>query len=199
MVRKAKLDDIETLILCICFFSAVCGDTDLNEVKNIRKMVACVFKIELMSSLLYWRKDARIFEMKILTAATSGYRAQRSDNVNEIVLERSVLEQLLGKKAARTRCSLQRWSPASIHKKLGEYVVGQDHAKRTIATTVYKHLQICKLNRKRKGVDKIQKANILLIGAFAVEAVLSVPQFAELAIRGADTQDAERSCRKISF
>ncbi|MBN1401006.1 MAG: AAA family ATPase, partial [Anaerolineae bacterium] len=53
--------------------------------------------------------------------------------------------------------------PREIHEALGEYVVGQDLAKKVLAVAVYNHYK-----RILAGVDRddveVQKSNILLIG-----------------------------------
>jgi ATP-dependent Clp protease ATP-binding subunit ClpX len=49
--------------------------------------------------------------------------------------------------------------PREIHAFLDRYVIGQEHAKRTLSVAVYNH---CK--RVRLGPDEVGKSNILLIG-----------------------------------
>ncbi|MDO8805858.1 MAG: AAA family ATPase, partial [Elusimicrobiota bacterium] len=55
-------------------------------------------------------------------------------------------------------------SPAKIYETLGEYVVGQQEAKKTVSAGVFLHLKRSELNKKRSGPDKIAKSNILIIG-----------------------------------
>jgi len=56
-------------------------------------------------------------------------------------------------------------TPAEIKKYLDDYVIGQEHAKRTLSVAVYNHYK--RLNYKKKaGEDDVElsKSNILLIG-----------------------------------
>ncbi|OHA62729.1 MAG: hypothetical protein A2117_01280 [Candidatus Wildermuthbacteria bacterium GWA2_46_15] len=55
-------------------------------------------------------------------------------------------------------------APAVIYEKLGEYVVGQEDAKRAISAGVYLHLKRTKLNAHRPKGQKLAKSNILIIG-----------------------------------
>jgi len=54
------------------------------------------------------------------------------------------------------------FSPVEIHKKLDEYIVGQDIAKKVISVAVYKHYRSI-LNIKSSSVE-IEKSNIMIIG-----------------------------------
>lgn len=57
--------------------------------------------------------------------------------------------------------------PVNIYNKLGEYIIGQDEAKKTIATEIYNHYKRNKYNKESKNNNdaiKIEKSNILLVG-----------------------------------
>ena len=63
--------------------------------------------------------------------------------------------------------------PEEIKRKLDEYVIGQDEAKKTLAVAVYNHykriLQLGGKNGKKRENDvEIQKSNVLLIGPTGV-------------------------------
>ena len=162
LIRKHKLDDVEVQILWILVSAAVNGDDDLNRVANIRKMVSVLNKIDPIAASKYWRRDAKLIEKKIVLPV---YPMRGQTGIAELSLRPDDLDRLLGLKVKREKAAPKLTSPATMFGKLGEYVVGQEQARRTLATGIFKHLQICKLNRKRKGVDRIPKANIMMLGS----------------------------------
>ena len=54
--------------------------------------------------------------------------------------------------------------PLEIHDVLGEYVVGQDQAKRTLSVAVYNHYKRVQMMRADDDDIELQKSNILLLG-----------------------------------
>ncbi len=67
---------------------------------------------------------------------------------------------------ARKAASRGLLTPASIKKALDEYVIGQEHAKRTLAVAVYNHYKRVNTSEHFHTLDdvEIEKSNILLIG-----------------------------------
>lgn len=165
IVRKNKLDDVEAQILVILAFASVHADDDLNKVGDIGKMIQFLNKLDPVTAMPYWRKDSRLIVKKLITPSYPYRERGRPAVPNALFLEASTLDLIAGKKTPREKGPVIRCLPSTLYEKLGEYVVGQKNARRMVATGVYKHQQICRLNRKRKGVDRLQKANLLLIGA----------------------------------
>lgn len=161
IVRKHKLDEIETQILAMLAFAAIHGDDELCKAGNIGKAIQFLNQLDPVTAMTYWRKDSRLIAKNIVTPIYP-YRG-RMTVPDALFLEAAILDQILGKKV-RKSVPASRCLPAALSEKLGAYVVGQDQARRTIATGVYKHQQLCRLNKAKKGVDRLQRANIFLIG-----------------------------------
>ena len=60
--------------------------------------------------------------------------------------------------------NLKLYKPIEIKRKLDEYIIGQDDAKKVLSVSVYNHYK--RITHKTKSVDdvELQKSNVLLIG-----------------------------------
>lgn len=56
-------------------------------------------------------------------------------------------------------------TPHEIYDKLGEYVIGQDYAKKVLSVAVYNHYKRIKNNLSKNCEVEIDKSNVLLIGS----------------------------------
>lgn len=162
LVRKHQLDDIETQMLWIVLVAAVVDDTDLNKAQTIKKMILILNDIDPIQALKYWRTESRLIAKELVIP---GYMHRPQGVISDLTISPEVLDRLVGRKAKREKSAPRVTTPAAMFDKLGEYVIGQNEARRTLATGIFKHLQICRLNRKRKGLDRIPKANIFMIGS----------------------------------
>jgi len=54
--------------------------------------------------------------------------------------------------------------PRELYESLGEYVIGQDVAKRTLSVAVYNHYKRVQMMQGADGDTEVQKSNILLLG-----------------------------------
>ena len=159
IVHKHKLDDVEAQILLILAFAAVHSDEDLNNIGKIKKMLQYLNDLDPATAISYWEEGGRLRRCKLFAPP------KRWASRQELFINEATLDRILGRKTTGRNPSADRRLPVKLFADLGEFVVGQDHARRVIATTVFKHLQTCRLNKRRKGVNRLDKANILLIGA----------------------------------
>lgn len=70
-------------------------------------------------------------------------------------------------------------TPSEIHHELNQYVIGQEHAKKVLAVSVYNHYKRLQSQNEKHDVD-ITKSNILLIGPTGCGKTLLAQTLAKL-------------------
>lgn len=70
---------------------------------------------------------------------------------------------ILEKNGHTTTCDFKVLKPKEIKERLDAYIIGQEHAKRTIAVAVYNHYKRVKNAQKQSAVE-FSKSNVLLFG-----------------------------------
>ena len=82
---------------------------------------------------------------------------------NDILSEDELLDGENGVVSGKTPGPVHLSPPAEMKRRLDEYVIGQDRAKKALSVAVYNHYK--RISRKQKRDDvELQKSNILLIG-----------------------------------
>ena len=92
-----------------------------------------------------------------LIAGPSVYICDECVDLCNDVLEKEEDDNLFGNEQ-------QIITPAEIHKKLNEYVIGQEHAKKVLSVAVYNHYKRLSHSSQKNNEIEISKSNILLLG-----------------------------------
>lgn len=71
---------------------------------------------------------------------------------------------ILDKKSGPSQHELKILKPKEIKEKLDEYIIGQEHAKKTIAVAVYNHYKRLRNLQNRESSIEFSKSNVLLFG-----------------------------------
>jgi len=150
MMRSDRLYDIGDLLRLLC-------DNDFNKILSVRQR--------------YFSPGSRLFKKELIVRGLDGKCP---------VLGGAAISLLFGKDMAcdidrrdhrhhvcrRHRHKPPMMSAAEIYTRLNEYVVGQDHAKKIIASAVFQHLVRVRglQSGSKKNIRRFGKSNILLIG-----------------------------------
>lgn len=73
-----------------------------------------------------------------------------------------------------------RFVPSSIKKYLDDYIIGQEGAKKTIATAIFNHKMLLDMKREGyEGAEDIEKSNILMVGPSGVGKTAMIKRLAK--------------------
>lgn len=81
-----------------------------------------------------------------------------------IELCQSILDQERRRRGSSRKLFTNVPTPREIVQNLDQYVIGQDHAKRTLSVAVHNHYKRLMLHEEAEGDVEIEKSNILLVG-----------------------------------
>ncbi len=162
IAQKYRLDEIEAQILMVLAITVMCCKDDYSAMKCIKSKLSLLNGNNELFLINYLGQDSKLAAKRLITAESCRIRGFSSD----LEITQWALDKIMAKKTKRRQraCSAIN-SPKTLYSRLNDYVVGQDNAKKAVSSTVFRHQQVCRLNKRRKGMDKIQKSNIMLIGA----------------------------------
>ncbi len=166
IISKNRLNSDEAKILMILVHAKL---TYLEEYMSIRKILELLLGSpeEYVNYHEYFQASSKLFKNQILWYE---YISKYNKDLN---IRPEIFAKILNRKFPKENSGKIRKmqlfsSPMRLYEKINEYVVGQENAKKMLATAVYQHYKKVQLNEKRKGIDAIEKSNILFIGPTGV-------------------------------
>ncbi|MCX5791848.1 MAG: AAA family ATPase [Elusimicrobia bacterium] len=159
LLKKAGLGAPEIQAVYIALYSKLL-DRNAMQISSLIRAVSGLNDLSSTDAAALFRPRCPLFKSRIMLPGYDGFpaNAEFSSYFLHIALGLPV------GKARRKAQNLQKISPRQIYGQLSERVIGQEDAKRRVSAAVFRHLKACQLNLKRKPGDRIQKANILIIG-----------------------------------
>ena len=179
LIKDAKLGTPEIQIFYICLYYQLVERTSPS-VQSIIRAISDINDLPAAAAAAIFHPDTPLFKGKILYANGKVFPT----NVDVFGF---YLQKLMGinpKKKAAVKQDNQKITPKQIYEKLSDSVIGQEAAKKRVSSALFRHLKACHLNLSREPHERIQKANILVIGptgtgkthiARTLSTILNVP------------------------
>lgn len=159
LIKDAGLGTPEIQIFYICLYYQLVERTS-SSVQNLIRAASDINGLPAAVAAAIFHPDTPLFKGKVLYANGKFFPT----NVDVFGLH---LQKLMGIKTNKTPAIKpvnQKITPKEIYGKLSDSVIGQEAAKKRVSSALFRHLKACDLNLKREPHERIQKANILIIG-----------------------------------
>ncbi len=162
-ISKAKLNDMEIQLLYVVLSFDIYDQGSHYNLGRIITNVAWLNKLERPHVIDLLRTDAKLLKAKVFTNTS---HVKNALIPQAVALHPNFYAKAVGeaKKTAAKETPAAPITAAKIYEGLSEYVISQEPAKKRLAAAAYRHLSACNLNTARPKGEKIQKANVLIIG-----------------------------------
>lgn len=163
IVRHAGLAEPEIQALYLCLYHELVERSSLG-VPALIRAVSAVSGLPLAEAAALFQPTAPLMLRVVLVSCGSVAFLPSS-----VEIYQPLKQELFGLRAPRKKAAppppvIQTITARQIHARLGDSVIGQEAAKRRVASAVFRHLKASQLNLQREPHERIQKANILIIG-----------------------------------
>jgi len=209
LIKDAGLGTPEIQIFYICLYYQLVERTSPS-VQSIIRVISDLNDLPAAAAAAVFHPDTPLFKGKLLNANGKYFPT----NVDVFGY---YLQKLMGvktKKKTVKKPVIQKINPKQIYEKLSDSVIGQEAAKKRVSSALFRHLKACHLNLTREPHERIQKANILIIGptgtgkthiARTLSTILNVPfsscdstQYTESGYVGMNVEEMLMQLYKVS-
>lgn len=166
IVRQAGLNELETQALYVCLYHEFVERGNIS-VPALIRAVGAVNGIPLAEAAALLQGTSPLIQKCVLAPSNCTGILPGSVEISATFKYELLGLRVMKRKPAPAkppRRPLQELTARQIHAGLAERVVGQEEAKKRVASAVFRHLKATELNQKREQHERIQKANILIIG-----------------------------------
>lgn len=163
-IKKIGFTDLERQVIYLCLYAELIERRQTNIADQIKRLKV-INNIPATSAIEIFQTSQKLFRSGVLVIGHS----YPSGLPTTIEVHPVFLRKAMGYRPAPTN----KTEPAApqppltaklIHARLGETVIGQEAAKKRVSAALFRHIKACQINGSRNLADRIQKANILIIG-----------------------------------
>lgn len=159
LIKDAGLSTPEMQVFYICLYYQLV-ERNSPSVQNIIRAISDINDLPAAAAAAIFHPDTPLFKGKLLYANGKVFPA----NVDVFGFHLQKLMGIKTRKKPVKKPANQKITPKQIYEKLSDSVIGQEEAKKRVSSALFRHLKACHLNLKREPQERIQKANILIIG-----------------------------------